>query len=184
MGPAVGLTFITALFCGERQHMSQLVAAWFESFYLLLQFEVRCWPMVAVVWASVRHATSLANKCQYQHHPIAYYNQKILCCSKTSSTQKTDMICVESFWHGMCQICYIEVWGPAGPRLLAGDPSGLLTSSFVPFGRSGRYVGPEREPWLKLIRNKLGLFNFLLARGQSYLQVSFPPHCLNGNNWR
>ena len=27
-------------------------------------------------------------------------------------------------------------------RLLAGGPSGLLTSSFAPFGRSGRYIGP------------------------------------------
>ena len=28
--------------------------------------------------------------------------------------------------------------GLSGPRLLAGGPSGLLTSSFAPFGRSGR----------------------------------------------
>ena len=32
----------------------------------------------------------------------------------------------------------LEVYGPSGPRLLAGGPSGLLTSSFAPFGRSGR----------------------------------------------
>ena len=32
----------------------------------------------------------------------------------------------------------LEVQGPSGPRLLAGGPSGLLTSSFTPFGRSGR----------------------------------------------
>ena len=31
-----------------------------------------------------------------------------------------------------------EVLGPSGPRFLAGGPSGLLTSSFAPFGRSGR----------------------------------------------
>ena len=36
----------------------------------------------------------------------------------------------------------LEVWGPFGPRLLTGGPLGLLTSSFTPFGRSGRYVGP------------------------------------------
>ena len=36
---------------------------------------------------------------------------------------------------------WLEVYGPSGPRLLAGGPSGLLTSSFAPlakgFGRSG-----------------------------------------------
>ena len=32
----------------------------------------------------------------------------------------------------------LEVKGPSGPRLLVGGPSGLLTSSFAPFGRSGR----------------------------------------------
>ena len=32
--------------------------------------------------------------------------------------------------------------GPSGAQLLAGGPSGLLTSSFQPLGRSGRYVGP------------------------------------------
>ena len=32
----------------------------------------------------------------------------------------------------------LEVWGPSGPRLLAGGHSGLLTSSFAHFGRSGR----------------------------------------------
>ena len=32
----------------------------------------------------------------------------------------------------------LEVWGPSGPQLRVGDPSGLFTSSFVPFGRSGR----------------------------------------------
>ena len=32
----------------------------------------------------------------------------------------------------------LEVQGPSGPRLLAGGPSGLLTSSFAPFGRSGQ----------------------------------------------
>ena len=32
----------------------------------------------------------------------------------------------------------LEVLGPSEPRLLAGGPSGLLTSSFTPFGRSGR----------------------------------------------
>ena len=31
----------------------------------------------------------------------------------------------------------LEVQGPSGPRLLVGGPSGLLTSSFAPFGRSG-----------------------------------------------
>ena len=31
----------------------------------------------------------------------------------------------------------LEVEGPSGPRLLAGGPSGLLTSSLAPFGRSG-----------------------------------------------
>ena len=31
---------------------------------------------------------------------------------------------------------------PSGAQLLAEGPSGLLTSSFPPFGRSGRYVGP------------------------------------------
>ena len=35
-------------------------------------------------------------------------------------------------------IYWIEVEGPSGPRLLAGGPSSLLTSSFAPFGRSGR----------------------------------------------
>ena len=35
-------------------------------------------------------------------------------------------------------ITKLEVQGPSGPRLLAGGPSGLLTSSFAPFGRSGR----------------------------------------------
>ena len=32
----------------------------------------------------------------------------------------------------------IRYYRPSGPRLLAGGPSGLLTSSFAPFGRSGR----------------------------------------------
>ena len=32
----------------------------------------------------------------------------------------------------------LEVLGPNGPRLLSGGPSGLLTLSFAPFGRSGR----------------------------------------------
>ena len=31
-----------------------------------------------------------------------------------------------------------EVKGPSGSRLPVGVPSGLLTSSFAPFGRSGR----------------------------------------------
>ena len=35
-------------------------------------------------------------------------------------------------------ICKLEVWGSSGLRLLAGGPSGLLTSSFASFGRSGR----------------------------------------------
>ena len=41
-----------------------------------------------------------------------------------------------------CNIVELEVKGPSGPRLLVGGPSGLLTSSFAPYGRSGRYVGP------------------------------------------
>ena len=32
----------------------------------------------------------------------------------------------------------LEVWGSSGPRLLAGGPLGLLTSSFAPFERSRR----------------------------------------------
>ena len=40
-------------------------------------------------------------------------------------------------------IHWLEVLGPSGPRHLAGGPSGLLTSSFAPFGRSGRVThGP------------------------------------------
>ena len=37
-------------------------------------------------------------------------------------------------------IYLIEVQGPSGARLQAGGHLGLLTSSFAPFGRLGRYV--------------------------------------------
>ena len=37
---------------------------------------------------------------------------------------------------------YLKSKDPSGARLLAEGPSGLLTSSFAPFGRSGRYVRP------------------------------------------
>ena len=43
-------------------------------------------------------------------------------------------------------IFQLEVYGPSGPRLLAGGPSGLMTSSFAPFGRSGR-VTHAKETW-------------------------------------
>ena len=40
--------------------------------------------------------------------------------------------------------CVLKILGTksVGDRLLAGGTSSLLTSSFAPFGRSGRFVGP------------------------------------------
>ena len=46
----------------------------------------------------------------------------------------------------------LEVWGPSGPQLRVGDPSGLFTSSFVPFGRSGRVTYADGDLWRYRLR--------------------------------
>ena len=38
----------------------------------------------------------------------------------------------------VCKYCKVEVWGTYGARHQGGGSLALLTSSFVPFGRSGR----------------------------------------------
>ena len=53
-------------------------------------------------------------------------------------------------------IKYLKFRGSSGARLLAGRPSGLLTSSFVPFGRSGQ--SQWFFPFLFLIQNLFWLF--------------------------
>ena len=62
--------------------------------------------------------------------------------SKQKFGQETISHWIWEIWKGHSTgidfLFQLEVKGPSGPRLLAGGPSGLLTSSFAPFGRSGR----------------------------------------------
>ena len=64
---------------------------------------------------------------------------------KASSDEVGDLMCV--IWHNIqkywswrleLNMIYKKSRGPSGPRLPDGGPSGLFTSSFAPFGRSGR----------------------------------------------
>ena len=54
-------------------------------------------------------------------------------------------------FHKHHQFC-IEISIHSGPQLRVGDPSGLFTSSFVPFGRSGRVTYADGDLWRYRLR--------------------------------
>ena len=78
----------------------------------------------------------------------------------------------------------LEVQGPSGPRLLAGGPSGLLTLSFAPFGRSGRVthaslIGQCVCHWIVCQPLDSVLAVFSLHRNHVFQELGYIEYILN-----
>ena len=90
---------------------------------------------VLTLWSS----TPLASKQRVFFTPPCHFSPSLLCtdaaaaAATTTSDDKHTWQTIHIYY-----MTSLQVYRPSGPRLLAGGPSGLLTSSFAPFGRSVR----------------------------------------------
>ena len=84
------------------------------------------WPMMTAV--CLRHRS--AWQCMPCHLSCVLCDMNVVCPANVISAKKYIVL------HHI--ILQLEVQGPPGPRLLAGGPTGHLTTSFAHFGHSGR----------------------------------------------
>ena len=86
------------------------------------------------------HMCHRHHHCDYAHMSSSSFptwSYVIICMTRSAVTLHA-LLTFSLQCGNMHKYSSLEVLGNSGPRLLAGGPSGLLTSSLAPFGRLGR----------------------------------------------
>ena len=148
-------SFIVTFFAKANLMLSHLEKKIQENIYISVQQCFKVWPPTVTFFAEAISTKKIFfwrkehwNKyifCSavFQSDPsycdIFYGGQLDLKGSKITLSHAVNPTFPEKRqnWKTFSLFMLLEVKGPSGPRLLAGGPSGLLTSSFAPFGRSG-----------------------------------------------